>query len=72
MEGRAHHFAKVVDETTAGKNVHSREVLRASWVIMIAMDGENGDADVQIWILEIDAPAEADTACHRPHARNFP
>lgn len=62
----AYHFAKVVDETAAGKNVHSREVFRASWVIMVAMDGENGNAYVQVWILEVDAPAAAVTAVHLP------
>ncbi len=52
-----HHFAKVIDEPAAGENVNCREVLCASWVIMIAMDCEYGDADIQVWVLKIDTPA---------------
>ena len=60
--GTTYHFAKVIDQTAAGEDVHSREILCTGWVIMIAMDGEYWDANVQIGILKVHPPAPAPTS----------
>lgn len=49
-------LAKVVEEISCGKNINSREIGAASWIIVVAMDSEHRESDVVIWVLVVDAP----------------
>lgn len=50
-------FADVVDETGDGKHVEGTERAfgpRTLWVVVVAVDGEDGDTDVEVTVFVID------------------
>jgi hypothetical protein len=49
-------LSKVVDEATGAQNVHRRQVVGPGGVVMIPMDGEDGEPNVQIGVQEVGLP----------------
>jgi hypothetical protein len=48
-----HRLAKVVDQAARGQDVHSRQVFCTPRVVMVPMDGEDGQAHVQVGVLVV-------------------
>lgn len=48
-----HHFAEVVDQARRRHQVHRRQAVGAGRVVMVAVDGEHGQPDIKVGVLEV-------------------
>jgi hypothetical protein len=53
--GGSHHFPKVVDEAAAADEVHRRQVVGPGRVVVVAVDGEHGQADINVGVVKVHA-----------------
>lgn len=57
LRWQSHSFAEVVDQACGGQEVHSGQAVGPRRVVMVAMDGEDGQPHIDVWVLEVHMPA---------------
>ena len=57
-----HHFPKVVDEAACREEVHGRHIVWPRWIVMVAVDSKNRQADVEVGVCKVHEPAPCERA----------